>query len=265
MESHLERLRLFEHALATVLLRRWCPRGRDLLEIGGGTGFQASLFARDGYRVCAVELPGMEEVWRRVAPPLVIYDGHRLPFRAKSFDVVFSSNVLEHVAPLDVLEAEIRRVLRDNGIVLHVLPTPVWRVATSLTWPVYLLKRAASIVLSEKGVRSLTRGGELAVEGHHPLALIARVFPHRPGVRGTTWTDTWYFSRSWWRRHFASASWRVLDVRPMGLFYTGNEILGSRLPMAVRRMLGAIFGSVTCAWVLSKGEASTQVPVGVTG
>lgn len=64
--------------------------------------------------------------------PVCEDDGRHLPFEGGSFDVVWSSNVIEHVGEIDAFEAEIRRVLTPEGLAVHALPTASWRLWTSL-------------------------------------------------------------------------------------------------------------------------------------
>ncbi len=58
---------------------------------------------------------------RRI-PNFVRCDGQKLPFRKAEFDFVFLIHVIEHTAhPSDVL-AEIRRVMKDSGVLLAETP-----------------------------------------------------------------------------------------------------------------------------------------------
>jgi SAM-dependent methyltransferase len=50
---------------------------------------------------------------------LVTYDGSHLPFADESFDVVCSNAVLEHVADLDALSKDMRRVTKGGGVGYH--------------------------------------------------------------------------------------------------------------------------------------------------
>lgn len=50
---------------------------------------------------------------------VITYDGYRLPFADKSFDVILSNAVLEHVSDLRALIREMSRVTRDGGFGYH--------------------------------------------------------------------------------------------------------------------------------------------------
>ncbi len=120
-EPFLEQLRRAELRLvADILQRHGCAPGCSILEIGGGTGWQARDLERAGYKVRSVDVEAKPGVF-----PVELYDGHRLPCEDASCDVIFSSNVLEHVAHIDAFQAEMRRVLKPGGIAVHLMPTPV--------------------------------------------------------------------------------------------------------------------------------------------
>jgi ubiquinone/menaquinone biosynthesis C-methylase UbiE len=64
---------------------------------------------------------------------IIDYDGHSIPFDNQSFDIVFSSNVMEHILHTYEIQKEISRVLNNDGISIHVMPTPTWRILTNIT------------------------------------------------------------------------------------------------------------------------------------
>ncbi len=97
-------------------------RGAKVLDVGGGPGWFDDAFTKAGAIYCAVE-PDRRELGRRLpcgpvrAGASVGAAGTALPFADASFDVCFSSNVLEHVAtPWRFLE-ELLRTVRTGGIV----------------------------------------------------------------------------------------------------------------------------------------------------
>ena len=79
----------------------------------------------------------------------------------------------------------------------------------------------------------------LSVAGH-----LARPFlQHRHGERGNAILELWLFRPGWWRRIFEDHGFEVIRDEPMGLFYTGNMLLGKRLSIAHRERLAHVLGS----------------------
>jgi SAM-dependent methyltransferase len=63
----------------------------------------------------------------QMRPHIAEMQGDRIPFEDGAFDVVISDMVLEHVNKLDVSINEIARVLKPNGVSMHVFPdSGVW-------------------------------------------------------------------------------------------------------------------------------------------
>jgi ubiquinone/menaquinone biosynthesis C-methylase UbiE len=107
------------------LLERVLP-GERVLDLGCGDGtFTADLVAA-GCVVAAVDVA--EEAVRRArqrAPSAHVRrvaEGERLPFADDDFDVVWAGEVLEHVADVVGLLAEVRRVLDWGGRLLVTTP-----------------------------------------------------------------------------------------------------------------------------------------------
>src|SRR5262245_37570899 len=127
--DHLERLRSEELSHILPLL----PPQAAILEIGAGMGWQARALAERGFSVTAIDIPGSLESKQRVHA-VVEYDGFHLPFPGGHFNVVFSSNVLEHIPHLETFEAEIGRVLETSGKAIHIVPSGCWRFWTTLAY-----------------------------------------------------------------------------------------------------------------------------------
>jgi 2-polyprenyl-3-methyl-5-hydroxy-6-metoxy-1,4-benzoquinol methylase len=100
--------------------------GEHVLDYGCGDGtFAADLLAAG----CAVTMADVaEEALRRArarapqAQALLLTEGAPLPFAEDAFDVVWAGEVLEHVADVVGLLAELRRVLRWGGRLLVTTP-----------------------------------------------------------------------------------------------------------------------------------------------
>jgi SAM-dependent methyltransferase len=239
--EHLDTLRIAEIEKVVPFF----PPGARILEIGAGTGQQALELQRRGFHVTAIELADSNYAANRVYP-IVDYDGIHIPLPDGSFDVVFSSNVLEHVPDLGRLHAEIKRTLKPSGICVHVLPTHSWRFWTTLTsYPdaalhfvsaaPELLPRAAP---SRDEMRRLGRAWNRTAR-----RVVGACLPRRHGERGNIITELWLFHPGWWRRNFQENGFTVVDDQPLGLFYTGNMFLGARWSVARRERFAKLFGS----------------------
>ena len=140
------------------------PVGARVLEIGAGTGKQALELKNRGFDVEAIEIASSHYSDDRIFP-IVDFDGRHIPFPDASFDVAFSSNVLEHIPDLTQTHAEIARILKPTGYAVHVLPTHVWRCLTGGT-------------RSHAG--GITHDLRLALDREFRMSIRERCFPHSP-------------------------------------------------------------------------------------
>jgi len=137
--DHRHRCRRREIELAAdVRLRRFFAP--PILEIGSGDGFQGELLAERFGRVVATDVDTSRFHSRL---PVVRAQGERLPFRDGAFKTIFSSSVLEHVGDLDRGLAEMKRVLHEDGFMVHLVPTRFWLVLMhGLRLPYMFARRA---------------------------------------------------------------------------------------------------------------------------
>lgn len=104
--------------------------GLDLLDVGCGTGRHTVAAARLGARVTAIDFSqGMLDRATEAAGDLPItfiaHDLHTpFPLGDDAFDAVLCALVLDHIADLDHLFAEFRRVARPGGRVLITVMHP---------------------------------------------------------------------------------------------------------------------------------------------
>jgi SAM-dependent methyltransferase len=99
------------------------------LEVGAGDGFQSAFLASYARLVVSTEIRfGKLAYPRRENTRYVYADAEETPFRAASFDLVFSSHLLEHLPDLPRALLELRRVLLDDGMMIHVVPSRFWKL-----------------------------------------------------------------------------------------------------------------------------------------
>ena len=229
--SHISRLRLAE----LNVLRSFFHSGTRVLEVGGGNGFQASIIFGFGCNVNSIDLDCRKNSSRYF--DVASYDGKNIPFGPEVFDMVFSSNVLEHVEGIDNILCEIRRVLKPNGKVAFIMPTPSWRFWTIVSHYIYVLavlyKR-----LANKNIE---------------ISEFMRMIPPAHGVYESSFHEIYYYSRYRWRKVFLKNGFEIENISDTGVFCTGYAIFPG-IGIKLRRKLSIIFGSAGSVFQLKKGD-----------
>ena len=100
--------------------RRFCA-GREVLDAGCGVGYGSAHLAETARRVVGVDIDAEAIAYARgrYAAPNVEFveaDVAALPFDDAAFDVVCCFEAIEHVPEPERLVAELRRVLRADGV-----------------------------------------------------------------------------------------------------------------------------------------------------
>ena len=100
-------------------------RGKDVLDVGFGSGFSVQLFAEAGANVTGVDLtPWAVETTRArldafgLDARVMEGDAEDLPFADESFDLVFAWGVIHHSSDMDKALSELVRVCRRGGRVV---------------------------------------------------------------------------------------------------------------------------------------------------
>lgn len=234
---------------------------RHLLEIGAGTGRQANLLAHSGYCVVAIDVASSAYAGERVHP-VADFDGKTIPLNDGVVDIVFSSNVLEHVRDLDSMLAETLRVLGPDGIAIHILPTSAWRFWTTVAHIPWLFKMTFRKII--RGRRVVPASAQEICEGDSSVlpdrsSPWLDLIPRRHGERGNLLTEHWYFSSAWWHRTFERAGFKVTLASPVWLSYSGCMIFGAALPLSARSTLARVLGPSTRIYVLRPDKSNSGV------
>ena len=109
-----------------VEFTRRFAEGRDLLEVGCGTGLLLERFQRFARTAKGVDLsPGMLEKARDRGLDVAVGSATELPFPDATFDVVCSFKVLAHVRDIRRALAEMARVTRPGGTVIAEFYNPL--------------------------------------------------------------------------------------------------------------------------------------------
>jgi len=113
--------RLEKRAVARLLPHN--GRGKELLDVGCGTGHWARFFSEHGFTIAGVDIsPSMIRVARGKGIPRASFttaDAHELPFDSGRFDVAVAITALEFVRDQEtVLREMVRCTRRPGGVVV---------------------------------------------------------------------------------------------------------------------------------------------------
>jgi ubiquinone/menaquinone biosynthesis C-methylase UbiE len=119
------RLRLvFEDLLGPMELR-----GKEFLDGGSGGGHFSAAACRRGANVTSLDVgPNLlEQVKKRCESTRVIGSILDIPFPDRSFDVVLSTEVIEHTPDPERAVRELCRVVRAGGVLVLTSPNRLWQ------------------------------------------------------------------------------------------------------------------------------------------
>jgi ubiquinone/menaquinone biosynthesis C-methylase UbiE len=142
------------------LIRHIEFKGKRVLDVGCGLGHFSISFLRKGAQVFGID-PSIDSI--QVAKAwyedefgkslLCVSRGEYLPFKTGNFDIVFSHFVLEHVQDVDLVIAEMLRVLKPSGVCIINAPNYLFPLEQHyrLLWIAYLPKWLAKKYLILRG------------------------------------------------------------------------------------------------------------------
>lgn len=107
------------------------PNGGKILDIGSADGVFTKVVLDKSNAEKAIGVDVLKESvdwarnhWKKEKRmEFMVADGHKLPFKAGSFDAVFALEVLEHVSDPGKVLKEIFRVLKNRGYAVFLVPS----------------------------------------------------------------------------------------------------------------------------------------------
>lgn len=241
--------RMYIRAAEVDLIRRFFDPETKVLEIGGGSGWQAKQIASWGFDIDSIDVELQSHLFHSV----LLYDGINIPFPAERFNLIFSSNVLEHVEMRTMLFTDMKRVLKHGGLMIHIVPSASWRLWTALAHYLYLVKRIVEKTLS---ISSEDITDEHVHREIHPRPvgslfdkLKKSIWPVPHGIDGGVFRELITFSRWGWRACFRDVELNIVDEYRTGIFYTGYRLF-PMIGLGPRRFFAKFLGSSCHVFVL---------------
>ena len=207
---------------------RGCPPGCFArgLELGAGDGFQSTLLTQYAASLVVTDYyPGILQQTDTATITHQVCDAEHVgeTFSPGEFDLIFSSNMLEHLPRVREALAGMHGVLRDEGIAIHVMPSPFWKLCQMVGfYPNFVmarLERYSACLSARRGAGAgLAHGssGPTSAWDNNPkvagrrysyLRRLLWATPH--GAAGSNLEEFRSFRPAHWRAQFAAAGFTV--------------------------------------------------------
>ncbi len=212
-----------------------CPADafEEGLELGAADGAQSVLLARftrrltaTDYRSLILTAPPHHKVTHRVC------DAERVDdvFERGRFDLIFSSNTMEHLPDPQRALAGMHSVLRDDGLAIHLMPSPFWKACHIVGfYPNWVISRMQRLRRQRESARRRQRKMGTSAAGpaeneeawnNNPklgrrYGYMRRLLAPTPhGIAASNIAEFAAFSPRRWQREFAATGFRVATLLP---------------------------------------------------
>lgn len=105
-------------------------KGKKFLEVGCGLGYFSEIASKYGAKVTGLDIGDkLVEITSKRVPlgKFVTASAANIPFKDVQFDVVLSTEVIEHVDDQDKVLTEIVRVLKKGGLLVITTPNKIYK------------------------------------------------------------------------------------------------------------------------------------------
>ena len=192
---------------------------KHILEIGGKDGYFAKILTDWGFEVISIDIDPISTYF-----DVKKMSATNLEFKSNTFEIVLSSHVIAHIKDKKLLFKEINRVLKTNGIIIHIVPSNWWSIITNfwhyILLPKYLFqksKKNKSLIKNEVKIKNYKKSRIKNLLLYHPL-----------GVDKSFIVEIVKFSKKNWRNLFISFEYIINNQLNGPLVYSGYDIFKNK-------------------------------------
>ena len=223
------------------------------IEIGAGDGCQSQLLNKyiKQFTCTEYEEQVFEKINRLEGVNYLRLDVAEIEshFSPQYFDLIFSSNVLEHVIDVRTALRGMRKVLKDDGVMIHVMPNRMWKFVQMILWI-----PCKSIANLRK--RSYTDEGHLEMQAQNRLRgigmlkkLLNNLNPKTHGINQSNYKEYIEFGKGPWTEKITKAGFQVKSIKKMQ-FHTPYRIE----PAWIRQTFTSFGISCAVAYICKKKD-----------
>jgi len=154
----------------------------EVLDVGCGEMPFRSFLPKD-VRYLGLDVPEAVSFGMREHADIVVFDGVKIPFPDRSWDVILCTEVLEHTPEPETLVAEMLRVLRPGGTLLMTVPFSTRVHHSPHDYQRFTRFRLVLLLSGFQTVEVLERGNDYAVIANKMIVLCARLVSERNWIK----------------------------------------------------------------------------------
>ena len=241
--SWLHKVRDIEIDYAKKLLKNFIKidntQKLSILEIGSGDGYIIDKLSKEYENFDFVGLEVETSSYENKSRKVFQYDGKNLDFLKKDFDVIFSFHVIEHINDLDHHSAQIKKLLKPNGLWINVVPSNTWRIFTTINYYPAIFFNLLDLFNKYKKIKK-------GKKSKFSKNIFNYLIPQRHGENGNFITEFYYFSISYWSRRFRELcnfnNMILIHVSHIPYFYYSRDFFRNLLNDKIRFKLSKLFG-----------------------
>lgn len=207
---------------------------KEGLELGAGDGFQSDFVSEYVEKLIVTDInPERLKKQNTESREYRICDAEKVSnvFKNQTFDFIFSSNLLEHLPnPLEALK-NMHKILKDGGVVIHIIPSPFWKICHLFFYIPNILVQAIEIIFKKNRIaifskkmrnfRGLNEGSKSSNEYDNNVKAIKaprRTFfqmlmPAPHGVSSNNIKEFYALTRKRWKEEFQKANFEVMTIK----------------------------------------------------
>ena len=246
LKKNLHDLRNFE--LNYILDKIKLKKSDKILDFGAGDGYLLNKIKDNGYH----NVSGIDIYNSNYEPELNIlsYSGNIDDFPVnESYDVIFSSNVIEHIENQEDYFLLFDKILKKNGLQIHIMPTHYWKFWNSLFYyysvGIYIFKRFIF-----KNNQKLENNYKKTINNELKQSPL---FIGRHGSIGSTFDEFYLFNPNNYFKIFKKLNLEYESFK-IPLIYSGHYFLGSKFSLKFRNKVSNILGYSCHCYVIKKNQ-----------
>ena len=240
--------------LSTALEAFTDQKNLKILEIGGRDGYQAKIISKKDYDVTSIDINPIDPQFFPVQKGTI----SQLKFQENSFDIIYSSNMLQEIQNIEETFKEMKKILKKDGIIIHIVPSCWWSLITNF-WhycfiPKYLIKSNRFQQIFKANSKKLQIN-----ENHNNIKSskknLKQLFFHPLGVNTSFIHEIFYFSRFYWKKLFKKNGFNIINEKNCPYFYSAYSIFDFKF-LNFRKLLAKI-GITSCFCFIMKNKSNT--------